>query len=176
MIFHIAVCSPDPVLRGRVQRHCMEYYARRADACIVEQLESTAALLQQEKAGSRYELYLIELPAANPCSGLQAAAELRRRGVLPIVKQKVMAGSLRWENSRPKTIICKYKASGFVRVLDGKNVILSAHPVGRFQDLFGFIPKIKGKNPVILTAARVRVRLPARQDPNLSGTQTVEHP
>lgn len=81
MIFHIAVCSPDPVLRGRVQRHCMEYYARRADACIVEQLESTAALLQQEKAGSRYELYLIELPAANPCSGLQAAAELRRRGV-----------------------------------------------------------------------------------------------
>ena len=50
MIFHIAVCSPDPVLRGRVQRHCMEYYARRADACIVEQLESTAALLQQEKA------------------------------------------------------------------------------------------------------------------------------
>ena len=42
MIFHIAVCSPDPVLRGRVQRHCMEYYARRADACIVEQLESTA--------------------------------------------------------------------------------------------------------------------------------------
>ena len=81
MIFHIAVCSPDSVLRGRVQRHCMEYYARRADACIVEQLESTAALLQQEEAGSRYELYLIELPAANPCSGLQAAAELRRRGV-----------------------------------------------------------------------------------------------
>ena len=81
MIFHIAVCSPDPVLRGRVQRHCMEYYARRADACIVEQLESTAALLQQEEVGSRYELYLIELPAANPCSGLQAAAELRRRGV-----------------------------------------------------------------------------------------------
>ena len=69
MIFHIAVCSPDPVLRGRVQRHCMEYYARRADACIVEQLESTAALLQQEKAGSRYELYLIELPAANPLAG-----------------------------------------------------------------------------------------------------------
>ena len=79
MIFHIAVCSPDPVLRGRVQRHCMEYYARRADACIVEQLEGTAALLQQEEAGSRYELYLIELPAANPCSGLPAA-ELRRRG------------------------------------------------------------------------------------------------
>ncbi len=51
MIFHIAVCSPDPVLRGRVQRHCMEYYARRADACIVEQLESTAALLRQDGSG-----------------------------------------------------------------------------------------------------------------------------
>ena len=47
----------------------------------MEQLESATALLQQEEAGSRYELYLIELPAANPCSGLQAAAELRRRGV-----------------------------------------------------------------------------------------------
>ena len=45
MIFHIAVCSPDPVLRGRVQRHCMEYYARRADACIVEQLPGVDALL-----------------------------------------------------------------------------------------------------------------------------------
>ena len=49
MIFHIAVCSPDPVLRGRVQRHCMEYYARRADACIVEQLESTAACCSRRK-------------------------------------------------------------------------------------------------------------------------------
>ena len=81
MIFHIAVCSPDPVLRGRVQRHCMEYYARRADACIVEQLESTAALLIFYNDWSRYEIYIIELPATNPCCGLQAAAELRRRGV-----------------------------------------------------------------------------------------------
>ena len=60
MIFHIAVCSPDPVLRGRVQRHCMEYYARRADACIVEQLESTAALLQQEKAAYAYEAFRVD--------------------------------------------------------------------------------------------------------------------
>ena len=81
MIFHIAICSPDGALRSRLEHQCMEFFARREDACIVEQLESTAALLQQEKAGSRYELYLIELPAANPCSGLQAAAELRRRGV-----------------------------------------------------------------------------------------------
>ena len=81
MIFHIAVCSPDPVLRGRVQRHCMEYYARRADACIVEQLPGVDALLARDAEGIRYELYLIELPATNPCCGLQAAAELRRRGV-----------------------------------------------------------------------------------------------
>ena len=81
MIFHIAVCSPDPVLRGRVERQCLEYYARRADACIVEQLPGVDALLARDAEGTRYERYLIELPAANPCSGLQAAAELRRRGV-----------------------------------------------------------------------------------------------
>ena len=44
MIFHIAVCSPDPVLRGRVERQCLEYYARRADACIVEQLPGVDAM------------------------------------------------------------------------------------------------------------------------------------
>ena len=77
MIFHIAVCSPDAVLRGRVQRHCLEYYARRADACIVEQLGDAGALLRKEDAGSRFELYLIELTAANPAAGLQAAAQLR---------------------------------------------------------------------------------------------------
>lgn len=81
MIFHIAVCSPDAVLRGRVQRHCLEYYARRADACIVEQLEDAGALLRKEDAGSRFELYLIELTAANPAAGLQAAAQLRQCGV-----------------------------------------------------------------------------------------------
>ena len=81
MIFHIAICSPDPVLRGRVQRHCLEYYARRADACIVEQLESAADLLRQEADGTRYELYLIELTASGPAAGLQAAAQLRQHGV-----------------------------------------------------------------------------------------------
>jgi len=81
MIFHIAICSPDPVLRGRVQRHCLEYYARRADACIVEQLESAADLLRQEAGGTRYELYLIELTASGPAEGLQAAAQLRQHGV-----------------------------------------------------------------------------------------------
>ena len=81
MIFHIAICSPDPVLRGRVQRHCLEYYARRADACIVEQLESAADLLRQEADGTRYELYLIELTASSPAAGLQAAAQLRQHGV-----------------------------------------------------------------------------------------------
>ena len=81
MIFHIAVCSPDAVLRGRVQRHCMEYYARRADACIVEQLSGPAELLRQQAGGTRYELYLIELPTANPASGIQAAAQLRQCGM-----------------------------------------------------------------------------------------------
>ena len=57
MIFHIAVCSPDPVLRGRVERQCLEYYARRADACIVE-----------------------ELTAGNAPAGLKAADTLRRHG------------------------------------------------------------------------------------------------
>ena len=81
MIFHIAVCSPDAVLRGRVQRHCLEYYARRADACIVEQFSSAADLLRQETEGNRFELYLIELPTANPTAGLQAVAQLRSRGI-----------------------------------------------------------------------------------------------
>ena len=38
MIFHIAVCSPDAGLRSGLERQCMEYFARRADACIVQQL------------------------------------------------------------------------------------------------------------------------------------------
>ena len=45
MIFHIAVCSPDSVLRSRVERQCLDYYARRDDACIIEQLDSPEALL-----------------------------------------------------------------------------------------------------------------------------------
>lgn len=81
MIFHIAVCSPDPVLRGRVQRHCLEYFARRADSCIVEQLPGPAELLRRQEEGTQYELYLIELSVACPAAGMQAAAELRRRGV-----------------------------------------------------------------------------------------------
>ena len=56
MVFHIAVCSPDAVLRGRLQRHCLEYYARRADACIVEQLETAGQLLKRETEGVRFEL------------------------------------------------------------------------------------------------------------------------
>ena len=66
MIFHIAICSPDAVLRGRVQRHCLEYYARRADACIVEQLEDAGALLRKEDAGSRFELYLSLIHISEP--------------------------------------------------------------------------------------------------------------
>ena len=78
MIFHIAVCSPDAGLRSGLERQCMEYFARRADACIVQQLPDAATLLQRDTAGDRYELYLIELAAVASPEGL--AAELRRRG------------------------------------------------------------------------------------------------
>ena len=80
MIFHIAICSPDVALRSRLEHQCMEFFARREDACIVEQLQSPEALLQQDAAGLRYELYLIELAAVARPEGLTAAAELRRRG------------------------------------------------------------------------------------------------
>ena len=80
MIFHIAICSPDGALRSRLEHQCMEFFARREDACIVEQLQSPEALLQQDAAGLRYELYLIELAALARPEGLAAAAELRRRG------------------------------------------------------------------------------------------------
>lgn len=80
MIFHIAICSPDGALRSRLEHQCMEFFARREDACIVEQLQSPDALLQQDAAGLRYELYLIELAAVARPEGLTAAAELRRRG------------------------------------------------------------------------------------------------
>lgn len=79
MVFHIAVCSVDQALCTGLQRLCMEYYSRRQDACIVEQVPGPAALLQRDADGARYDLYLIELgPAAS--RGLEAAAELRRRG------------------------------------------------------------------------------------------------
>ena len=80
MIFHIAICSPDGALRSRLEHQCMEFFARREDACIVEQLQGPDALLQQDAAGLRYELYLIELAAVARPEGLTAAAELRRRG------------------------------------------------------------------------------------------------
>ena len=81
MVFRIAVCSPDAVLRRRVERHCLEYYARRADACIIEQMGSAAALLRRHREGAQYELYLIELTAQDPSAGLKAADALRKAGV-----------------------------------------------------------------------------------------------
>ena len=80
MIFHIAVCGADAGLRAGLERQCMEYYARREDACIVEQLPGAEVLLQRDAAGARYELYLIELGTGASPEGLAAAAELRRRG------------------------------------------------------------------------------------------------
>ena len=80
MIFHIAICSPDGALRSRLEHQCMEFFARREDACIVEQLQSPEALLQQDAAGLRYEPYRIEPAAVARPEGRTAAAELRRRG------------------------------------------------------------------------------------------------
>lgn len=84
MVFHIAVCSADAALRAGLQRLCMEYFSRRPDSCIVEQLSGAAELLARDAAGMRCELYLLELAASGtpgvPPSGLTAAAELRRRG------------------------------------------------------------------------------------------------
>lgn len=80
MVFHIAVCSPDAALRSGLERQCMEYFARRQDACIVQQLPDADALLRRDTEGERFDLYLIELGAVAAPAGLSAAAELRRRG------------------------------------------------------------------------------------------------
>ena len=80
MIFHIAVCGPDAGLRSGLERQCMEYFARRDDACIVQQLADPEQLLRREADAERIDLYLIELSAVADPAGLRAAAELRRRG------------------------------------------------------------------------------------------------
>ena len=80
MIFHIAVCGPDAGLRSGLERQCMEYFARREDACIVQQLADPEQLLRREADAERIDLYLIELSAVADPAGLRAAAELRRRG------------------------------------------------------------------------------------------------
>ena len=80
MVFHIAVCSTDAALRSGLERQCMEYFARRQDACIVQQLPDADALLRRDTEGERFDLYLIELGAVAAPAGLSAAAELRRRG------------------------------------------------------------------------------------------------
>lgn len=80
MVFHIAICSADAALRSRLQRICMDYYSRRTDACIVEQLPDAAALLGRDAAGMRYNLYLIELGNVPAPAGMAAAVILRGRG------------------------------------------------------------------------------------------------
>lgn len=83
MLFHIAVCAEDPSLRAALQRHCQDYFARRADSCLVEPLASPAALLARDGENARFQLYLIELcgqPGGTLPAGLDAAMELRRRG------------------------------------------------------------------------------------------------
>ena len=80
MVFHIAVCSADAALRSGLEHQCMDYFARREDACIVHQITDPAVLLRRDTEGERFDLYLIELTAVADPDGLRAAAELRRRG------------------------------------------------------------------------------------------------
>lgn len=80
MVFHIAVCSQDAALRSGLERQCIEYYARRSGACIVEHFSDEEMLLRADTAGERFELYLIELSATASPAGLAAAGELRHRG------------------------------------------------------------------------------------------------
>ena len=83
MLFSIAVCAQDPCLRAGLQRHCQDYFARRADSCLVEPMDSPRALLDRDTQNARYHLYLIELagqPGGTLPEGLEAAMELRRRG------------------------------------------------------------------------------------------------
>ena len=83
MLFSIAVCAQDPCLRAGLQRHCQDYFARRADSCLVEPMDSPRALLDRDAQNARYHLYLIELagqPGGTLPEGLEAAMELRRRG------------------------------------------------------------------------------------------------
>lgn len=84
MTFAIAICAADSALRAQLKRHCEDYFARRAAwNCAVTLADSPGALLALDGAGGRFDLYLIELedPAdGGTPAGLQAAAELRRRG------------------------------------------------------------------------------------------------
>ena len=62
MVFHIAVCSPDAALRSGLERQCMEYFARRQDACIVQQLPDADALLRRDAEGERFDLIFLDPP------------------------------------------------------------------------------------------------------------------
>ena len=89
MIFHIAVCSPDSVLRSRVERQCLDYYARRDDACIIEQLDSPEALLARDDAGERYEL----------CRSVHAEAN----AIISASRREVLGATLYMVCVNPKT-------------------------------------------------------------------------
>lgn len=84
MIFHIAVCAGDPALRAVLRRHCEDYFARRTAGCAVASFDSPPALLKQDAAGKRYDLYLLELACQGQSdmlpAGLAAAMELRKQG------------------------------------------------------------------------------------------------
>ena len=78
MIFHIAVCSPDAGLRSGLERQCMEFFARRADACIVEHLPDTDALLRKDgelrRRGRRAPLAFVARTTAHAYSAYKVDA------------------------------------------------------------------------------------------------------
>ena len=80
MVFHIAVCSPDAALRSGLERQCMEYFARRQDACIVQQLPDADALLRRDAEGERFDLYQQILHGVHPEGTVGVGRRAGRKG------------------------------------------------------------------------------------------------
>ena len=92
MVFHIAVCSPDAALRSGLERQCMEYFARRQDACIVQQLPDADALLRRDTEGERFDLYLIAFAARTPAHAYSAfRVDAMQYLLLPVHQQELSA-------------------------------------------------------------------------------------
>ena len=87
MVFHIAVCSPDAALRSGLERQCMEYFARRQDACIVQQLPDAAAELRLR--GRRAPLAFAARTPAHAYSAFRVDA--MQYLLLPVHQQELSA-------------------------------------------------------------------------------------
>jgi DNA-binding LytR/AlgR family response regulator len=80
MIFRIAICDKDPLVRIAVQRQCEDFFSRRIERCQVTQMANFATLLQRDAAGERWELYFFGLDSTAAPEGLSAATQFRKRG------------------------------------------------------------------------------------------------